>query len=68
MVEDDLKITEKENAVIQRLEKKTELTQQDGRKFVCSKRDKAITGVFCGELHLKLLCSGHLQKDLLKER
>ena len=48
--------------------KKTELTQQDGRSFVCGKRDRAITCVFCRELHLKLLCSCLLQKDLFKGR
>ena len=48
--------------------KKTELTQQDGRTFVRSKGDKAITCVFHRELHLKLPCSCLLQKDLLKER
>ena len=48
--------------------KKTELMQQDGRKFVCSKHDRAITCVSHRELHLKLPCSCLLQKDLLKER
>ena len=42
--------------------------EEDGRKFVCSKHDRAITCVFHRELHLKLPCSCLLQKDLLKER
>ena len=42
--------------------------EEDGRKFVCSKHDRAITCVFHRELHLKLPCSCLLQKDLMKER
>ena len=42
--------------------------EEDGRKFVCSKHDRAITCVFHRELHLKLPCSCLLQKDLFKER
>ena len=34
--------------------------------FVCDKRDRAITCVFCRDLHLALMFSCVLQKDLLK--
>ena len=30
----------------------SEFTQQDGRTLVCDKRDRAITHVFCRDLHL----------------
>ena len=36
--------------------------------LVCDKRDRAITCVFCRDIHLKLLFSGILQKDLFKRR
>ena len=46
-----------------------EFTQQEednGKTFVCDKRDRAITCVFCRDLHLILWFSGFLQKYLLK--
>ena len=43
-----------------------ELTQQDGRTLLCDKRDKAISSVFCRDLHLTSMFSGLLQKDLFK--
>ena len=36
--------------------------------FVCDKRDRAITCVFCRDLHLTFMCSGLLQKGLWKGR
>ena len=33
---------------------------------MCSKRDRAVTWVFCGDLHLSFMFSGILQKDLFK--
>ena len=45
-----------------------EFTQQDGKTLVCDKRDRSITYVFCGDLPLKLMFSGLLQKDPFKER
>ena len=40
--------------------------ERKGRQNVCvwNKRDRAITCVFCCDLHLTLLCSSSLQKDL----
>ena len=35
--------------------------------LVCDKRDKAISYVFCRDLHLTSMFSGLLQKDPLKE-
>ena len=43
-----------------------EFTQQDGKTLVCDKRDRAITYVFRRDLHLTLMFSGLLQKDLFK--
>ena len=36
--------------------------------MLCDKCDRAITCVFCRDLHLTLLFSGLLQKDLFKGR
>ena len=36
--------------------------------LVCDKRDKAISYVFCRDLHLTSMFSGLLQKDLFKGR
>ena len=48
----------------------SELAQQDSTKKrtpkKCVKHDKAITCILCCNLHLTLLCSGLLQKDLFK--
>ena len=44
----------------------SEFTQKDGKMLECDKRDRAITYVFCRDLHLTLMFSGLLQKDLLK--
>ena len=30
----------------------SEFTQQDGKTLVCNKRDRHVTYVFCGDLHL----------------
>ena len=35
---------------------------------MCDKHDRAITREFCPDLHLPLIFSGLLQKDLFKER
>ena len=40
--------------------------EEDGRTLVCDKRDKAISYVFCRDLHLTSMFSGLLQKDLFK--
>ena len=40
--------------------------EEDGKTLVCDKRDRAITYVVCCDLHLTLMFSGLLQKDLLK--
>ena len=40
--------------------------EEDGRALVCDKRDKAISYVFCRDLHLTSMFSGLLQKDLFK--
>ena len=46
----------------------SEFTQQDGKTFVCDKRDRAITCVFCRDLHLTLIFSGRLHnKNCLKK-
>ena len=42
--------------------------EQDSRMFVCDKRDRAFTFVFCRDLRLPLVFSGLLQKDMFKER
>ena len=42
--------------------------EDDGRTLVCDKRDKAISYVFCCDLHLTSMFSGLLQKDLFKGR
>ena len=42
--------------------------EEDGRTLVCDKRDKAISYVFCRDLHLTSMFSGLLQKDLFKGR
>ena len=65
------------------LESISEFTQQDGRKkrtakllcvtnvtgllLVCDKRDRAITCVFCRDLHLKLKFPGLYKNICLKE-
>ena len=46
----------------------SKLTQQDGKMLACDKRDSAITCVFYRDLHLTLIFSSRLQKDLLKKR
>ena len=42
--------------------------EEDGKTFVCDKRDRAITGIFCRDRHLTFMISGLLQKDLFKGR
>ena len=42
--------------------------EEDGRTLVCDKRDKAISYVFCRDLHLTSMFSGLSQKDLFKGR
>ena len=42
--------------------------QEDVKTLVCDKRDRAITCQFCRDLHLPLIFSGLLQKDMFKER
>ena len=44
----------------------SEFTQKDGKMFVCDRRDRAITRVFCRDLHLTLMFSSLLQKDFFK--
>ena len=44
----------------------SEFTQKDVKMLVCDKRERAITCVFCRDLHLTLMFSGLLQKDLFK--
>ena len=44
----------------------SEFMQQDGRKQRTAKRDRAITCMLCHDLHLTLVFSGPLQKDLFK--
>ena len=46
----------------------SKLTQQDGKMLACDKRDSTITCVFYRDLHLTLIFSSRLQKDLLKKR
>ena len=51
----------------------SELTQQDDRKKRAAKRlcERNVTGItcqFCRDLHLTLLCSAFLQKDLSEAR
>ena len=36
--------------------------------LVCDKRDRAISCIFCRDLHLTSMFSGLLLKDLFKER
>ena len=50
------------------LPNRTAGSQEDGRTLVCDKRDKAISYVFCRDLHLTSMFSGLLQKDLFKGR
>ena len=40
--------------------------EEDGRTLVCDKRDKAVSYVFCRDLHLTPMFSGLLRKDLFK--
>ena len=40
--------------------------EEDGKTLECDKRDRAINHVFCRDLHLTLVLSGLLQKDLIK--
>ena len=40
--------------------------EKDGKTLECDKRDRAINHVFCRDLHLTLVLSGLLQKDLIK--
>ena len=40
--------------------------EEDGRTLECDKRNKAISYVFCRDLHLTSMFSGLLQKDLFK--
>ena len=42
--------------------------EEDGKTFMCQKRDKAITRVFCRDLHLTLMFTGLLQTGLFKGR
>ena len=42
--------------------------EEDGKTFVCDKRDRAITCMFCRDRHVTLMISGLLQKDLFKRR
>ena len=50
----------------------SEFTQKEGRKKrtakrrMCDKRDREIAYMFCRNLHLILMFSGLLQKDLFK--
>ena len=47
----------------------SELTQKDAKTFFFGdQRDRAITCMFCRDLHLTLLYFGLLQKDLFKRR
>ena len=41
--------------------------EEDGKTLLCDKRDRAITCVFCRDLHLKLMFSGLYKKIRLKE-
>ena len=42
----------------------SEFMQQDDK--TCDKRDKAITCVLCGDLHITLMFAGVLLKDLFR--
>ena len=42
--------------------------EEDGKRLVCDKRDRAINCVFCRDLHFTLTFFGLLQKDLFKGR
>ena len=44
----------------------SEFTQKDGKMLVCDQRDRAITSGFWRDLHLALMFSGLLQRDLFK--
>ena len=44
----------------------SEFTQQDDRKKMTAKRDRAITCVLCHDLHLTPMFSRPLRKDLFK--
>ena len=46
----------------------SEFTLKDGKMFVCDRRDRAITCVFGRDLHLTLMFSSLLQKDLFKRK
>ena len=47
----------------------SEFTQQVGwKKKTCDKSDRAITGVFCRDIHRTLMFSGLYQEDLSKEK
>ena len=41
--------------------------EEDGKTLVCDKRDRAITCVFCRDLHLTFMFTGLLQKICSKE-
>ena len=45
----------------------SKFTQQDGKTSLCGKLDRAISCVFCRDLHITLF-SSLLQKDLFKGR
>ena len=40
--------------------------EEDGKTLMCDKRDREIAYMFCRNLHLILMFSGLLQKDLFK--
>ena len=40
--------------------------EEEGKTFVCDKHDRAVTCMFCRDLHLALMFSGLQQKDLFK--
>ena len=42
--------------------------EEDGKTGVCDNRDRAVTCVFCRDLHFTLMFSVRLQKDLFKGR
>ena len=41
--------------------------EEDGKMFVCDKRDRAITYMLCRDLHSALMFSGFYKKICLKE-
>ena len=41
--------------------------EEDGKMFVCDKRDRAITCMLCRDLHLALMFSCFYKKICLKE-